>query len=63
MNYDADLEIMYNESMGALILKEAKTHTKGMRFLTQEEFEKNMHTIYKISGAYRRLQDKLKIKL
>lgn len=58
--YDVDLQIMYNESMGSLIKREAKTHTNGMRFLTQEEFEKNEHVITKISGAYRRLQDKLK---
>ena len=62
MNYDADLEILYKYSMGVLIKRESKTYNKGIIFLSQEEFEKNEHIITQISGAHRRLQDKLKIK-
>ena len=54
---DKDLNILFQVSMRPIMLKEAITHKF---FFTQKEFEKNMGKIFIITGAVRRLEDKLK---
>lgn len=54
---DKDLNILFQASMRPIMQSEAKTHKY---FLTQEEFEANMGAIFLITGAVRKVEDKLK---
>jgi len=54
---DKDLNILFQSAMRPIMQSKAKTHKY---FLTQEEFEANMGAIFIITGAVRRLEDKLK---
>jgi hypothetical protein len=51
------LYTLYKYAMGQLMEKEAKTHKY---FFTQEEFEKNRHDIFNITGAKRKIQQERK---
>lgn len=55
-NMDSDLNNLFQYCMKPIFEKEAK---KYGRFLSQEEFEKNMGTIFIITGSIRNIQAKL----
>jgi len=54
---DNDVDFLFQISMRLLMKNEAKTHGS---FFTQSEFENNMATIFRITGAVRKLEQKLK---
>lgn len=54
---DKDLNTLFQKSMKPVMIKHAK---KYKSFFTQEEFENNMGEIFIITGAVKRLENKLK---
>ena len=54
---DNDINDLYQAAMKPIIEREAKTHK---RFFTQNEFEKNRGEIFLITGARRKLEEKVR---
>lgn len=58
---EKDIEILANIAMTNLMLLRCQEHVyTGMMFFSEEEFKENQVEIFKITGARRRLLDKLK---
>ena len=59
---DPDLNILYKYSMSALMKEKCKKFyfSEGITFFSDKEFEENKAVIFTITGAMRRLEEKLK---